>query len=513
ERIKAVLAESCELIASVAFVDKDFLNENNKYLSGKRMKMEGVDLLVSLVENVMKIVVEVAKNLKSKQVKPHRYKSRLCYVCRCKGHLAHDCPDQMKYRDLKCSVEVPKNGNVGINKMNELEKRKNYTYLNSEIEDIRLMRFEGNNNYVKSIQRRGGSAKIHKPRAKRKVNVSSSGQYNSKIKRTKINNKHEGSNEKKTSNHHKEAANDRYIRNLKRIEHECLCERRDLGLCNRNRIGGAVMNQCSQNSANVDDADGAVDVEHCCQDEVTVMLDAPLDVVMKIDEMMLGLLKTLGETSSDEKNTEEKFDDNDAAFEEWLEKELDKRRVMVSGTNEDVNNADKGVVTKCIINSDEKEIDESDDVNETSNEDESKEDLEAKIGVEKDIMTTSSNGEIDDKRRVVSRMNVDETGRTNIDRTCSFKWEDKKCCCTIRSGYNETTFVISEDFAIDEDINDDYVINKGGMMKNDDRRENELMDIRCVKGEAADGRTNELENYLESEIKNEKDKQNAFAHC
>ncbi|CAG8545075.1 14989_t:CDS:2 [Dentiscutata erythropus] len=62
-------------------------------------------------------------------------------------------------------------------------------------------------------------------------------------------------------------------------------------------------------------------------------------------------------------SVEEKFDDNDSAFEEWLEKELDKRRVIVSGTNEDANNADKGVVTMCMIDSDEKEINESDSKN------------------------------------------------------------------------------------------------------------------------------------------------------
>ncbi|CAG8607469.1 22992_t:CDS:1, partial [Dentiscutata erythropus] len=45
----------------------------------------------------------------------------------------------------------------------------------------------------------------------------------------------------------------------------------------------------------------------------------------------------------------------------------------------------------------------------------SKEDFKAKIGVEKDIMTTSSDGEIDDKIRVVSRINIDETGQTNVD--------------------------------------------------------------------------------------------------
>ncbi|CAG8810404.1 17768_t:CDS:2, partial [Dentiscutata erythropus] len=61
-----------------------------------------------------------------------------------------------------------------------------------------------------------------------------------------------------------------------------------------------------------------------------------------------------------------------------------------------------------------KENSEIEDVNKTSNEDKSKEDFKAKMGVEKDIMTTSSDGEIDDKRRVVSRINIDETAKATI---------------------------------------------------------------------------------------------------
>ncbi|CAG8495604.1 28787_t:CDS:2 [Dentiscutata erythropus] len=159
---------------------------------------------------------------------------------------------------------------------------------------------------------------------------------------------------------------------------------------------------------------------------------------------------------------------------------------------------------------------EIEDVDEISNdEEESKEDLEAKRridDVESDEFSKMKSCGVGAKKEknAIECIEGDDIKRDNNSDT--IRKLDKKCCCTIQSGYNETTFIISEDFAIDEDINDDYVINKGGMMKNDNRRENELMDIRCVKGEAADSRTNEIENYLESEVKNEKDKQNAFAH-
>ncbi|CAG8545055.1 14988_t:CDS:1 [Dentiscutata erythropus] len=65
---------------------------------------------------------------------------------------------------------------------------------------------------------------------------------------------------------------------------------------------------------------------------------------------------------------------------------------------------------------------------------------------------------------------------------CGFAWKDGKYYCTIESG-RKATFRISEDFTIGDDINEDYVINKESMMKNDDQREDEFMDVRCVKSE------------------------------
>ncbi|CAG8753521.1 8487_t:CDS:2, partial [Gigaspora rosea] len=57
--------------------------------------MDDNDLLVSLVENMVKIVVEVVRNLKIRQAK-HRYRPQLYYVYRHQGHLAHSCSDQAK---------------------------------------------------------------------------------------------------------------------------------------------------------------------------------------------------------------------------------------------------------------------------------------------------------------------------------------------------------------------------------------------------------------------------------
>ena len=115
------------------------------------MKMEGIDLLVSLVENMVKIVTEVLKNLKSKQVKRHRYKPRLCYVCRRKGHLAHDCPDQMKHKQSERGIVISENRRVNADESNKRKKKKNHMYLVDKIEDIRLIRFGNNDKYVKSV--------------------------------------------------------------------------------------------------------------------------------------------------------------------------------------------------------------------------------------------------------------------------------------------------------------------------------------------------------------------------
>ncbi|RIB01131.1 hypothetical protein C2G38_2297617 [Gigaspora rosea] len=58
--------------------------------------MDNNDLLVSLVEIMVKIVVEVVRNLKIRQAKQHRYRPQLCYVCQCQEHLARSCSDQVK---------------------------------------------------------------------------------------------------------------------------------------------------------------------------------------------------------------------------------------------------------------------------------------------------------------------------------------------------------------------------------------------------------------------------------
>ncbi|CAG8700903.1 9371_t:CDS:2 [Dentiscutata erythropus] len=61
---------------------------------------------------------------------------------------------------------------------------------------------------------------------------------------------------------------------------------------------------------------------------------------------------------------------------------------------------------------------------------------------------------------------------------CSFAWKDEKCHYTIESGNKKATFVI-----FDENIQDEYVMDRGNMIKNDAQRGNEFVDIRCVKGD------------------------------
>ena len=215
--------------------------------------MEGIDYLVLLIENMVRIVVEVVKNLKSKHVKRHR----LCYVCRHKGHFSRDCPVQklskkeslvecsevsnvrfMRFTEMGKGAEVVNNdvkgsmnhdrkynkngwnqpgvkrklkvnlirqGNTNINertkikngpgdfdgkkafercqksgkvkadKSNEWKKRKNRTYWNYKIEDIRFMRLDGNKKFVKGYRKHGESVKLDKRKIKGKVVVNNRG--------------------------------------------------------------------------------------------------------------------------------------------------------------------------------------------------------------------------------------------------------------------------------------------------------------------------------------------------
>ncbi|CAG8785503.1 7538_t:CDS:2, partial [Dentiscutata erythropus] len=325
-------------------------------------------------------------------------------------------------------VEVPKNGNVGINKMNELEKRKNYTYLNNEIEDIRFMRFEGNNKYMKSIQRRGGNAKIHKPRAKRKVNVSSS-----------------------------EAVNNGCIRNLKCAENGGLYERHDLGLCNRNRMGRAVINQ----------------VDHCTTKESGDSID--------VNEKKSNNLLILSEKIIQRKQAEEIARRNEHGEKVCNKAAKNDQREYFEAmvTQNGINDKNKGVVTMCTINSDEKEIDESDGKN----------------------MMKPEN--IDDVDEAVKRVKVNGGfARTSIRLSSnvnkiSMEYVKKKrhawkCINKGTSGHNEFVGYVPE---LEVDVNGVKVVQKFyvkhgltsdvilGMPWITKTREDKFVDVRCVKGE------------------------------
>ncbi|CAG8443368.1 5690_t:CDS:2 [Dentiscutata heterogama] len=98
-------------------------------------------------------------------------------------------------------------------------------------------------------------------------------------------------------------------------------------------------------------------------------------------------------------------------------------------------------------------------------------------------------------------------------------------CCNVILGMPwKATFMIS-DKSIDE------YMNKGSIIKNDDQRKNEFVDVRCIKGKLTenDGAGEEKEkvvmektimltnesgkDYHEGKIENEKDEQKAFVQC
>ncbi|CAG8831102.1 22728_t:CDS:1, partial [Racocetra persica] len=51
-----------------------------------------VKLLSTISENIVKIVVnEVVQNLRTAQEKQQKHRSRICYMCHCKGYLVYSC--------------------------------------------------------------------------------------------------------------------------------------------------------------------------------------------------------------------------------------------------------------------------------------------------------------------------------------------------------------------------------------------------------------------------------------
>ncbi|RIB12336.1 hypothetical protein C2G38_2200901 [Gigaspora rosea] len=97
--------------------------------------MESANYLETLVKNIVEAVVQkVMKNLKTVQGKRKRRRSRLCYVCRRHGHLAFNCPNQMRCGRSEHCIKVSKNRKININISDEWKKRKNDTYLDDNVD-------------------------------------------------------------------------------------------------------------------------------------------------------------------------------------------------------------------------------------------------------------------------------------------------------------------------------------------------------------------------------------------
>ncbi|RIB11925.1 hypothetical protein C2G38_2202170 [Gigaspora rosea] len=92
--------------------------------------------LISLVENVVKVVVEIVKVLTVKQAKQHRYRPRLCYACRKSGHLARSCPSHVQTVDKMEGTDQNWCG-----KKNHYKKVKKDTNPKGKDQDVRSFRF------------------------------------------------------------------------------------------------------------------------------------------------------------------------------------------------------------------------------------------------------------------------------------------------------------------------------------------------------------------------------------
>lgn len=109
--------------------------------------------------------------------------------------------------------------------------------------------------------------------------------------------KPKSSDQMRTSNHCREAANKPFDCDLKHAEDDSLYKQRDLGLCKQNGIGEAYDKRLASKWELKYDEEG---LDNCYQrDEVMVVLDAPLDVVTKMDAIMKGLLGSLKKTKPD----------------------------------------------------------------------------------------------------------------------------------------------------------------------------------------------------------------------
>ncbi|CAG8538704.1 8114_t:CDS:2, partial [Ambispora leptoticha] len=105
-----------------------------RYKRTFRKRMKGENRLVSLVENMIEVVAEVVKSLKVVQTKRRCYRPRLCYVCRCPGHLAQSCPSQVQ----PMIMVKEKDQNMSW-KRNRQEKKKRDTNPN-EVQNVQIFR-------------------------------------------------------------------------------------------------------------------------------------------------------------------------------------------------------------------------------------------------------------------------------------------------------------------------------------------------------------------------------------
>ncbi|CAG8787524.1 4465_t:CDS:2, partial [Racocetra persica] len=144
-------------------------------------------------------------------------------------------------------------------------------------------------------------------------------------------------------------ADDRYKTvewNLKCAEGGSLYKQCDLGLCDRNRIGGADDKQLAAEGELKFDEEV---LDNCYQsDEAIVVMETPLDEVMRIDAMMRGLLESLTKTECDSNDTDNINSEIKECERGVNEKQEDTNRKVIANKKE--NEGAYGVKNKNIEN-------------------------------------------------------------------------------------------------------------------------------------------------------------------
>ncbi|RIB14362.1 hypothetical protein C2G38_2040258 [Gigaspora rosea] len=92
---------------------------------------------------------------------------------------------------------------------------------------------------------------------------------------------------------------------------------------------------------------------------------------------------------------------------------------------------------------------------------------------------------------------------------CSFELKNIKCCCTIRSSYDEMMFVILKEAIIDENVVDkDCVMKK----RNYNGRVNDVVDVRSIRNVLKKGKTKDRIKVKDENIDNEVTKRGIDVH-